>query len=111
MNTGQHILFRHIRVTDPRPARYLFGFAADGDADSPQKTPWAGLRFENIEYRCPQTWGWKNRLVGSSSAPFHHWSFDRVSIGGKPLDAQLLANPKEFEIENVSDMMFKAPSE
>ncbi len=107
INTGQHVVFRNIRVTDPRPVRYLFGFDASGDQNDQQKTPWAGLRFENIDYQHPQTWGWRSRLLGTDAATIRYWSFDRVFISGRPLDAQLLSNPKEFELRNVSDMIFK----
>jgi hypothetical protein len=106
VNTGQHLLFRDIRVTDPRPVRYLLGFDATGDENDPQKSPWAGLRFENVEFRHPHTWGWKNRLIGSEQAPIHHWSFDQVSIHGQPLDSRLLNDPKVFETKHVSEMKF-----
>jgi hypothetical protein len=107
INTGQHLVFRNIRVTDPRPVRYLLGFNATGDASDSQKTPWAGLRFENIEYRHPQTWGWKNHLLGSNLAPITYWLFDGVSVNGKRLDAKLFADPRVFNTKNVSSMIFK----
>jgi hypothetical protein len=110
LNTGQHLLFRNIRVTDPRPVRYLIGFDAKGDESDPQKTAWAGLRFENIEYRHHQVWNWKNRLLGTNSAPIHHWSFKQVSINGRLLDASLLADPKVFEIKDVSEMRVAIPA-
>ncbi len=106
LNTGQHIIFRNIRVTDPRPVRYLFGFNATSDPADPQKSPWVGLRFENVEYRNPHTWGWKNRLMGSDQAPIRYWYFNHVLIGGLPLDPSLLANPNVFENKSVKDMQF-----
>ena len=111
VNTGQHLRFRNIRVTDPRPTRYLFGFHATGDSADPQKTAWAGLRFENIEYRHPQTWGWKNRLLGSGSAPIRNWSFSDVTIIDQPFDARLLDDPNAFETSNVSDTNFSVRQE
>lgn len=107
LNTGQHVVFRNIRVSDPRPTRYLFGFNATGDASDQQKTPWAGLRFENVEYQHPQTWGWRNHLLGTNAAAIRYWLFNRVQINGKKLDAQTFANPKLFETRNVSDMIFR----
>jgi hypothetical protein len=82
------------------------GFDANGDKNDRQKSPWAGMRFENIEFRHPHTWNWKNRLLGSELAPIHHWSFDRVSINGQTLDARLFNDPKVFETKNVSEMKF-----
>ena len=106
LNTGQHVIFRNIRISDPRPVRYLVGF--DANADSPAFTSdWAGIRFENIIYEHPQTWGWKNRLIGTSQARIRYWTFDKVFINGEHVDAPYLSNPAKFETNSVSDMIFK----
>lgn len=107
VNTGQHISFRNIRISDPRPQRNLFGFEANGDPLDPQVLPWAGLRFENIDYQHPQTWGWKSSLLGNGTAVIRYWTFDQVSIGGVPLDAGYLYDPAKFNTNFVSDMIFK----
>ncbi len=107
VNTGQHIVFRNIRISDPRPQRNLFGFEANGDPLDPQILPWAGLRFEKIEYRHPHTWGWKSSLMGYGTARIRYWTFDQVSIGGKWLDEAFLFNPAKFNTNLVSDMIFK----
>ena len=107
-NTAQHLVFRNIRVTDPRPQRYLFGF--QGNPDNPAFMGWAGIRFENIDYRHPHTWGWKNRILGTASGPARFWSFGNVTIAGQPFNAAMLADPLEFETDNVSDMIFKGPN-
>lgn len=106
-NTAQHVIFRNIRITDPKPMRPLLGFDALGDVLNPQIGDWAGLRFENIEYRYPQVWGWKNRLLGSNDAAIRYWTFDQVKIGGQTLDASMFTNPLQFETGFVSDMIFK----
>jgi Carbohydrate binding module (family 6)/Divergent InlB B-repeat domain len=105
-NTGQHVVFRNIRVTDPRPSRALFGL----DVPSGATSGMAGMRFENIEYRHPHTWGSRSVFKGAAAGPSHHCYFDGVSISGAKLDAALLANPAVFEVANVSDMVFRDAS-
>ncbi len=118
--TGQHVVFRRITVSDPKPGRYLFGFDFDGDINSGdnQKTPWAGLRFHNVVQLHKHTWGWRNRLMGGSSASggldaakLEHWTFDRVKINyGMGLDALDLADVNDatkFEIRNTNDLIFR----
>lgn len=107
INTGQHLVFRNIRISDPRPQRNLFGFDANGDPLDPMTGAWAGLRFENIAYQHAHTWGWKSSLMGQGSAVIRHWTLDRVSIGGELLDANYLFNPAKFNTNLVSDMIFK----
>jgi len=46
------MIFRNIRISDPRPGRYLFGFHPTADIPAQYET-WAGIRFENIDYRAP----------------------------------------------------------
>ena len=58
-NTGQMLIFKNIRVTDPHPCRNFLGFDVDekiGDL--------AGIRFENVSYQSKQVFGWKNTLLG-----------------------------------------------
>lgn len=102
INTGQHIVFRNIRISDPKPVRYLFGF----DARNPG-APLAGLRFENVDYQHSHTWGWRNRVLGNGTTEIHHWTFDRVFINGEHLDAELFNDPVKFETNSVSEMIFK----
>ncbi len=106
LNTAQHLVFRNILVSDPRPQRNLLAFDAVTNWSS-QIGDWAGLHFENINYENSQVWGWKNRLIGSPQAKIKSWTFDHVSIGGKPLTKEFLENPDNFETKEVSDMIFK----
>ncbi len=107
-NTAQHLIFRNIRITDPRPQRFFIGFEDPGT--QPQFRGWAGIRFENIDFRFPNTWGWKNRLLSSATAPARFWNFGNVTIAGQLLDATLFADPLHFQTSNTSDMIFKGPS-
>jgi Carbohydrate binding module (family 6) len=103
-NTGQHLVFRNIRVTDPRPTRSLFEMNGSPTLDGGI----AGIRFENIEYRHPNSWGKKSSFTGSAKSPIHHCYFDQVSLNGRLVDGKLLADPAFFQIEKVSNIIFKA---
>jgi hypothetical protein len=106
LNTAQHLIFRNITISDPRPTRNLFAFDASTEF-SIQVGDWAGIRFENINYIYPQTFGWKNRLLGSADAEIRHWVFKDVYIGGEKLDAALIADGNKFETQNISNLVFK----
>ena len=83
VNTAQHLVFKDIRVTDPRPQRRLIdfdAFYADGEV---RYGDWAGLTFKNIHYKHGHTWGWKPiRLIGSETCRIRDWTFDQVYIEG-----------------------------
>jgi hypothetical protein len=105
-NTAQHLIFRNIRVSDPRPVRTLISVNAS-PGDSTPADLWAGIRFENIDYQHPQTWGWKNQLNGHSGARIRHLTFDNVTIAGERVDEAYLNNPEKVETSFVSDSIFK----
>lgn len=108
LNTAQNLVFRNIRVSDPKPQRYLFGFVSDPNQAA--FSGWAGIRFENIDYQHPHTWGWKNRILGTPGGPARYWSFSNVRIAGQLMDAGVLADPLAFETSHVSDIIFKTTS-
>ncbi len=104
-NTAQHVVFRNLRATDPRPSKRLFEIGTDTPPYS-----LAGIRFENIEYRHPYTWELKktdkDEIVGSATVQMHHLYFDRVFINGRKMDNAMLADPIAFTTSNISDMIF-----
>jgi Carbohydrate binding module (family 6) len=105
-NTAQHLIFRNIRVSDPKPVRTLFSLnASPGGADPADL--WAGIRFENLHYEHPQTWGWKNQLNGNNGARLRYLTFKNVIIAGERLDDSYLNDPAKFETKFVSDSIFK----
>lgn len=101
-NTAQHTVFRNIRVTDPRPSRSLFGLDVEDTATS----GFAGIRFEGIDYRHPHTWGSKDSFTGTSLGPVHHLYLKGVSINGKRVNPQMLADPSVFSTANISNFVF-----
>jgi uncharacterized repeat protein (TIGR02543 family) len=102
-NTGQHLVFRNFRVTDPRPVRTLFGF--NFSSSDPSFIGMNGVRLQNMEYRHPQTWGWPNMLAPTEGG-IKNWYFDQVSIDGQTLNSSLLADRSVFETSNVSEIVF-----
>jgi hypothetical protein len=104
-NTSQHIVFRNLKVTDPRPQRFLLGF--EGDRGDSNFAGWAGIRFENVHYQHPHAWGWPNMIFATESGPAKFWTFDNVTIGGSALDRAFFENPSGFETENSSEMIFR----
>lgn len=100
-NTGQHLIFRNIIVSDPRPQRPLFTFTGGKTGD------WIGLRFENIDYLHGHTWGWTNKLTGDADTQLKNWTFKNVHINGRYLDQTHLNDTSVFTISNVSGMIFQ----
>ena len=107
-NTGQHIIFRNLTVSDPKPQKMLLSFLGNYAPDSENKVgDWKGLRFENVNYMHGNTWGWPNKLMGDSDTQFKYWTFKNVRINGVLLNAALLGDPSVFTTNNVSDMIFE----
>ncbi len=108
LNTGQHLVLRNVRYTDPRPLRNFFGMDI-GDPGAPGLKAWAGIRFENVESRHCQTWGWRDNFIGYPDAPIHHLYFNRVSVDGRSLNEQYLADSSRFNTSNLSNLVFIEP--
>jgi hypothetical protein len=108
LNTGQHLVFRNLRYTDPRPVRYFFGMDI-GDPGTTGARQWAGIRLENVESRHPQTWGWRENFIGYASAPIHHLYFNSVSVDGVTVNEENLADPSRFNTSNLSNLVFIEP--
>ncbi|MBF0198027.1 MAG: carbohydrate-binding protein [Planctomycetes bacterium] len=86
-NTGQHLVFRNIRVSDPRPQRILFALATPKDHEKPSLR---GVVLQNLISEASNTWGSKSHLSGSEKAPFQYWVFDNVVLEGKKVDQAYL---------------------
>lgn len=110
-NKGQHIVFHNTRATDPRPTRNFFGFKArlvkEGNNDPDTGfVGLSGLRFSNVEFRYPQTFGWRNFLIGGPNGPLTRWYFDRTSFLGDKFDASSLGNTTRFNVSPTTKEMF-----
>ena len=90
---GAGVVFRNIRVSDPRPTLQHFMIAMQGL--KPYLSPdirrrpghLAGLRFQNIEIAAPSVLGEPDVLWGAPNAHIKDLVFENVSIGGKAIDS------------------------
>lgn len=84
-NTGQMILFRNIRMSDPHPTRNLFSFDLQSKVGD-----YAGFRFENVDYQGTQVFGWRNKFQGGNDAIIRNFVFDNVTISGEKMDQKMV---------------------
>ena len=106
---GENIIFRNIRVTDPRPTRSSFGILS---AAPWQKHPdyeqarGAGeirnILFQNIDITAYSIMGDPKTLWGTETAPLRGFIFDNVMIDGELVEDISVFNQNEY----VSDMRF-----
>ena len=107
---GQGVLFRNIRVEDPRPTLQHFMIAMQGlpPYSNPSERKrgsgsLSGILFQNIEIVAPSVLGEPEILWGTPDATIENLTFDNVSIGGKKL-----MSLKEFKHnEYVKNITFK----
>jgi hypothetical protein len=102
-NSGQHLVFRNLRVSDPRPQRVLFEVGA-----GPKNRPLKGLTFENVNVEFPHTWGSSSRLKGKETSPFQYWVFDDVFFAGEKVD-QAYLNSDKITTSHVRDAIIPSP--
>ncbi len=106
---GRDVVFRNIRVADPRPT--LEAFQLQMVTEKPYAWPkpmsrgpgdLAGVLFQNIELQ-PSILGQTNLLRGGAECKIRELTFDNVTIGGKKLESI-----KDFKTnEYVEDIHFK----
>ena len=87
---GEGVVFRNIRVSDPRPTLQHFMIAMQGlkpysDPASRNRGPGdlAGVVFKNIEIAAPSILGLPEVLWGTPTAGIKNITFENVQIGGK----------------------------
>ncbi|MFK7740024.1 MAG: endo-polygalacturonase [Planctomycetota bacterium] len=88
---GGSIVFRKIRVEDPRPTLQHFMIAMQGVSPwsnpNTQRGPGelSGVLFQNIEIAAPSVLGQPDVLWGAPGAEIRGLVFDRVRIAGQPV--------------------------
>ena len=107
---GQGVIFRNIRVEDPRPTLQHFMIAMQGlppysNPSERKRGPGSlsGVLFQNIEIVAPSVLSEPEILWGTPEAPIENLTFDNVSIGGKKLTR--LSDFKHNE--HVRNILFK----
>jgi len=107
---GRNVIFRNIRVEDPRPSQqaFLIQMATEKPYAWPEpKTrkpgDLVGVLFQNIQIAAPSVFGQPNILRGGPECRIRDLTFDNVTIGGKKLESI-----KDFKAnEYVEDIHFK----
>ena len=107
---GRNVIFRNIRVEDPRPTQqaFLIQMATAKPYVWPQPMSrgpgdLVGVLFQNIQIAAPSILGEPNILLGGPGCKIRDLTFDNVTIGGKKL-----TSIKDFVTnEYVEDIHFK----
>jgi hypothetical protein len=107
---GRNVVFRNIRVEDPRPTvqAFLLQMATEKPYAWPKpmsREPGdlAGVLFQNIEIAAPGILGQPEILRGGPACRIRDLTFDNVVIGGKKLESIM-----DFKAnECVEDLHFK----
>ncbi len=107
---GPNVIFRNIRVEDPRPTQQAFLLQMATEKPYVWPTPVSrgpgdlvGVVFQNIEIAAPSILGEPNILWGGPECRIRGLVFDNVTIGGKKLTSL-----KDFKTNAyVEDIHFK----
>ena len=107
---GAGVIFRNIRVSDPRPTLQPFMIAMQnlepyGNPDKNKRKPGhlSGVLFQNIEIAASSVLGERDVLWGTPEAQIRNITFDNVTIGGKKITS--IDHFKHNE--DVKDLVFK----
>jgi hypothetical protein len=109
---GPGVIFRNIRVEDPRPTLQHFFVAMEGFAPYDNGVPpigrepgdLTGILFQNIQIAAPSVLGERDTFWGMDGAQIRGLIFDNVTIGGVPI----LSLDDFVHNEFVSDFVFRA---
>lgn len=99
---GAGVVFRNIRVEDPRPTLQQFficmtvppPYSRDGEKRGPGDL--AGLRFENIAIAAPSVLGEPQLLWGQADARIRNLTFDNLTVGGRAVRDAAFFTTNEF---------------
>ena len=90
---GEGVVFRNIRVEDPRPTLQHFLIAMQGvkpysKEGQPRRGAGdlSGVLFQDIEIAAPSILGERDVLWGAADAQILNLTFDNVTIGGEQID-------------------------
>jgi len=92
-NCGQGVVFRNIRVSDPRPTLQHFLIAMQSlnpyfkGVGEVRRKPGhlSGVLFQNIDIAAPSVLGERDILWGDEGAEIKNVTFDNVTIGGEKI--------------------------
>lgn len=104
---GQNVVFRNIRVEDPRPTQQAFLLQMATEKPYVWPNPMSrgpgdlvGVVFKNIEIAAPSILDEPNILWGGPQCKIRDLTFDNVTIGGKKLTSLKDFKTNEY-VENI----------
>ena len=104
---GRNVIFRNIRVEDPRPTQqaFLIQMATEKPYVWPEpmsrgQGDLVGVLFQNIQIAAPSILGEPNILWGGPECKIRDLTFDNVTIGGKKLNSIKDFKTNEY-VENI----------
>lgn len=105
-----NVLFRDIRIEDPRPTLQIFNLHSKDDLPPEFNSPsadigesYSGITFQNITVAASSILGFPEILHGCEESPYSNLTFENVVIEGK-----LFTNINDFSFVNewVTDIRF-----
>lgn len=104
---GRNVIFRNIRVEDPRPTQQAFLIQMATEKPYVWPKPMSrgpgdlvGVLFQNIQIAAPSILGEPNILWGGPGCRIRDLTFDNVTIGGKKLNSIKDFKTNEY-VENI----------
>jgi hypothetical protein len=97
---GSGVIFRNIRISDPRPTLQQFFLCMTvpepyGDGKS-KAGDLSGILFQNISITAPSVLGEPQLLWGQKDARIHDLTFESLTLGGKPVKDAAFFKTNEF---------------
>jgi hypothetical protein len=97
---GSGVIFRNIRITDPRPTLQQFFLCmtvpetyGEGKSDPGDLS---GILFQNIYITAPSVLGEPQLLWGQKNARIRNLTFENMTLGGKPITVSSFFKTNEF---------------
>ncbi len=97
---GQGVIFRNIRISDPRPTlqQFFLCMTVPGPYGDAQSKPGdlSGILFQNIFITAPSVLGEPQLLWGSEKARIQNLTFENLTLAGKPVTSPEFFKTNEF---------------
>lgn len=104
---GAAVIFRNIRISDPRPTlqQFFICMAMPKPYGEDQRGPGdlSGILFQNISITAPSVIGEPQLLWGQKNAHIRDLTFENLTLGGKPVISADFFKTNEF----VGDLKFQ----
>jgi hypothetical protein len=98
---GSGVIFRNIRITDPRPTLQQFFLCMTvpppySNSTEASNGDLSGILFQNIHITAPSVLGEPQLLWGQKDARIRNLTFENMTLGGKPITDSSFFKTNEF---------------